>query len=247
MSSPFLTISLTRGLSKSARTARSCSSSPGLYRFSTTRRSKCSSFLFPHQMIQRDRKIEEHPRLLHRAGYPHRFCPRHDVLGSTHGAHQCTIQLVQPHTRAAAAASHPCVKNRRRTPPHRSTSMVLASCCIYSHVTPHHLTSRQSLRCTRHLGARWRDFDFPASSGARASLDEVLAHRWMNPTLGPRSLLGDYKAADATTHAALRWPEKVDHVLFRAPADDARRKQNLADILELIARLCEAPNTRRPT
>ncbi|KAH9047257.1 hypothetical protein EDB84DRAFT_500797 [Lactarius hengduanensis] len=164
MSSPFLTISLTRGLSKSARTARSCSSSPGLYRFSTTRRSKCSSFLFPHQMIQRDRKIEEHPRLLHRAGYPHRFCPRHDVLGSTHGAHQCTIQLVQPHTRAAAAASHPCVKNRRRTPPHRSTSMVLASCCIYSHVTPHHLTSRQSLRCTRHLGARWRDFDFPATA-----------------------------------------------------------------------------------
>lgn len=86
-----------------------------------------------------------------------------------------------------------------------------------------------------------------ADSVARTSLDEVLAHQWMNPTPGPRSLLGAFKAANATTHAALRWQEKVDRDLFRAPADDAWRNQNLADILELVARLCEAPNTRRPT
>ncbi|KAH9042719.1 hypothetical protein EDB85DRAFT_1089190 [Lactarius pseudohatsudake] len=202
-------------------------------------------------MTQRDRKIEEHPLLLHRAILT-------DFARATTFSGPLTERTSArySHARAAAAASHPCVKNRRRTPPHRSTSGVLASCCTYSHVTPHHLTSRQSLRCTRHLGARWRDFDFPADligrmvevdPVARVSLDEVLAHRWMNPTSGPRSLLDDYKAANATTHVALRWPEKVDHDLFRAPADGAWRKQNLADILELVARLCEAPNTRRPT
>ncbi|KAI9441458.1 kinase-like domain-containing protein [Lactarius indigo] len=73
-----------------------------------------------------------------------------------------------------------------------------------------------------------------ADPASRASLDEVLAHRWMNPTPGLRSLLGVYKVANAATYAALRWSEKVDHDLFRAPADDARRDQNLADILELL-------------
>ncbi len=85
-----------------------------------------------------------------------------------------------------------------------------------------------------------------ADPAARASLNEVLAYRWMNPTPGPRSL-GAYKAAKATNYAGLRWPEKVDHDLFRAPNDDAWRNKNLADVLELVARLCEAPNTRRPT
>jgi hypothetical protein len=73
-----------------------------------------------------------------------------------------------------------------------------------------------------------------ADPAARASLDEVLAHRWMNPI--PR-LIGAYKGAKAT-YATLRWPEKVLH--------DAWRNKNLANILELVARLCEAPNTRRP-
>jgi hypothetical protein len=73
-----------------------------------------------------------------------------------------------------------------------------------------------------------------ADPAVRASLDEVLAHRWMNPTLVPRK----------TTYAALRWPEKVDH-LFRAP-DDAWRNKYLANILELVALLCEAPDTWRP-
>ncbi|KAH8996754.1 hypothetical protein EDB92DRAFT_2112430 [Lactarius akahatsu] len=218
---------INKGLSKSARTARSCASI--------------------------DLKIEEYPRLPHRAGYPHRFCARHDVLGSTHGAHRCTVQ---PRTRAAAAASHPCVKSRRRTPPHRSTSGVSASCCTYSHVTPapydeptvvaRHEASRRSLK-----GLRFPADLIPrmveADPVACASLDEVLAHWWMDPTPGPRSLLGTYKAANATTYAALRWPEKVGLDLFYAPADDAWRKQNFADILELVARLCEAPNTRRPT
>ncbi|KAI9465927.1 kinase-like domain-containing protein [Lactarius psammicola] len=85
-----------------------------------------------------------------------------------------------------------------------------------------------------------------ADPAARASLDEVLAHPWMNPTPGPRSPLGAYKAAKVTTYAALRWPEKVDHSLFRTP-DDARRNENLTDILGLVARVCEAPNSGRPT
>jgi hypothetical protein len=81
-----------------------------------------------------------------------------------------------------------------------------------------------------------------ADPAARASLDEVLAHRWMNPTPGPRTLGTTYE----TTYAALRWPEKVDRdSLFRA-TDDARRKKSLANILELVAQLCEVPDTRPP-
>jgi len=75
---------------------------------------------------------------------------------------------------------------------------------------------------------------------ARASLDEVLAHQWMNPTPGLYSLIGAYKAAEAT-YAALRWPEMVERNL-----DDVWRNKNFA-ILELVAGLCEAPNTRRST
>ena len=79
----------------------------------------------------------------------------------------------------------------------------------------------------------------------RASLDEVLAHRWMNPTPGPRILLGAYETAK-TTYAALRWTETVDHNdLFCAP-DDEWRNKNLGNILELVAQLCEAPDIRRP-
>lgn len=88
-----------------------------------------------------------------------------------------------------------------------------------------------------------------ADPAVRASLDEVLAHRWMNPVLVPRNLPSAYKATK-TTYAALRWPEKVDH-LFRAPEDAwryeaTRRDKYLANILELVALLCEAPDTQRP-
>ena len=84
-----------------------------------------------------------------------------------------------------------------------------------------------------------------ADPAARASLDEVLAHRWMNPIPGPRSLLGAYEAAKPT-YAALRWSETIDHNdLFRAP-DDPWRNKNLGNILELVAQLCEAPDIRRP-
>ncbi|KAH9072847.1 hypothetical protein EDB83DRAFT_2568581 [Lactarius deliciosus] len=174
------------------------------------------------QRLRIDRKIEEHPRLPHRAGYPHRFCARHDVLGSAHGAHQCTT----PYTAA----------------PVDVWGLGVVLHILACHAAPFdeptvaamHESSRRSL-----------DFLLEADPAARASLHGVLAYWWMNPTPGPRSLLGAYMAANATTtHAALRWPEKVDHDLLRAPADDAWRKQNL---LELVARLCEAPNARRPT
>lgn len=81
-----------------------------------------------------------------------------------------------------------------------------------------------------------------ADPAARASLDEVLAHRWMNPTPGPHTLGATYE----TTYAALRWPEKVDcDSPFRA-TNDARRNENLDTILELVAQLCEVPDTRPP-
>ncbi|KAF8271127.1 kinase-like domain-containing protein [Lactarius quietus] len=73
-----------------------------------------------------------------------------------------------------------------------------------------------------------------ADPAARASLDEVLAHRWMNPTPGPRNLQAPVKP----TYASLTWLEKND--------DDVWRNKNVANILELIAHPCEAPNTRPP-
>ena len=78
-----------------------------------------------------------------------------------------------------------------------------------------------------------------ADPAARASLEEVLAHRWMNSAPGHRSLRGCAFEATKTAYAALRWPEKVDRdSLFRA-TDDARRKKGLANTLELVAQLCE--------
>ena len=84
-----------------------------------------------------------------------------------------------------------------------------------------------------------------ADPAVRASLDEVLAHRWMNPIPGPRSLVGAYEAAK-TTYAALRWAEAVDHDGFFRTPDDGWRNKHLGNILELFAQLCEAPDIRRP-
>ena|ERR1700744_2746607 len=79
-----------------------------------------------------------------------------------------------------------------------------------------------------------------ADPAARASLEEVLAHRWMNPTRGQRGHLGGAFEATKMTYAALRWPEKVDHDSLFHATDDARRKKGLANTLELVAQLCEA-------
>jgi len=82
-----------------------------------------------------------------------------------------------------------------------------------------------------------------------SSLDEVLAHPWMNPTPGLRTPLSTYEAK--ATYAALRWPEEVRYDVCQAPmAPESRTSddQNLNNILELVSRLCEAaPYNRSST
>jgi serine/threonine protein kinase len=85
-----------------------------------------------------------------------------------------------------------------------------------------------------------------ANPAARASLDEVLTHPWMNPSAFrcPRMLLLGADS-DVPKHAALKWPDQVDRKWFYRIAaiepengDDAWR--SLAHALELVSQLCEA-------
>lgn len=84
-----------------------------------------------------------------------------------------------------------------------------------------------------------------ANPAARASLDEVLKHPWMN-TSAPRCprmlLLG--ADSDAPKHAALKWPDQVNRKWFNRIAaieskngDDAWK--SLVHALELVSQLCE--------
>jgi hypothetical protein len=82
-----------------------------------------------------------------------------------------------------------------------------------------------------------------ADPAARASLDEVLDHPWMNPKPAFRWCPG-MGADDVPKHAALKWPDQVDRKRFDRIAalesgngDDAWR--SLADALKLVSRLCE--------
>lgn len=84
-----------------------------------------------------------------------------------------------------------------------------------------------------------------ANPTARASLDEVLKHPWMNPSAFrcPRILLLGADS-DMPKHARLKWPDQVDRKWFYRIAaieskngDDAWR--SLAHALELVSHLCE--------
>jgi hypothetical protein len=79
---------------------------------------------------------------------------------------------------------------------------------------------------------------------ARASLDEVLNHPWMNSPAFRWCPSVLTVGADVPKHAALKWPDQVDRKWFyRIAALDSRNGDNawrsLTDALELVSRLCE--------
>ena len=84
-----------------------------------------------------------------------------------------------------------------------------------------------------------------ANPTARASLDEVLKHPWMNPSAKKCPRMFPLGAdSDVPKYAALKWPDQVDRKCFNRIAaieskngDDAWK--NLVHTLELVSHLCD--------
>jgi len=111
----------------------------------------------------------------------------------------------------------------------------------YPHTHTHTHVRFDTLKGCRDLLRRM----LQANPAARASLDEVLKHPWMNPsaTRCPRMLLLGADS-DVPKHAALKWPDQVNRKWFNRIAaieskngSDAWR--SLVHALELVSHLCE--------
>jgi serine/threonine protein kinase len=118
---------------------------------------------------------------------------------------------------------------------------VWRACSILALSTPHTRAVWHPQKGCRDLLRRM----LQANPAARASLDEVLKHPWMNPSAirCPRMLLLGADS-DVPKHAALKWPDQVDHKSFYRIAaieskngDDAWK--SLVHALEFVSHLCD--------